>query len=172
MLPTDKLKQFKKDLKSLQETKRKYFISKWGQIVKEYKGDEQYETILIYFYKNFLLKYPRENWNYSILTDYCKRTNGYLEKNNRKLNEKIDHRKPGLNSLIYVLKNEEELQAKKYHVKMFHETTRNKNFEYDETDLEKRIQKEKTKWKIITDKLRKKDYFPHQKEKSITYKKY
>ncbi|KAJ6226415.1 hypothetical protein M0813_10844 [Anaeramoeba flamelloides] len=171
MEETLKLKKFKEDLKSLQETKIEDFISKWEQIVKEYKEDEKFETILIYFYKNFLLKYPIENWNYSILPDYCKRTNGYLEKNNRKLNEKIDHRKPGLNSLIYILKNEEELQAKKYHAKMFHETMRNKNFPYDERDLERRIQEEKTKWRIITKKLRQKDYFPHQKEKSITYKK-
>ncbi|KAJ6241511.1 hypothetical protein M0813_23144 [Anaeramoeba flamelloides] len=170
MEKTVRLQKFKDDLKSLQFTEIQNFIPKWEQIVDKYRGDEKYENVMTYFYNNFLLKYPIQNWNYSILPEYCKRTNGYLEKNNRKLNEKINHRKPGLNSLIHILKKEEDQQAIKYYAKLFKETTKNKNYFYNEKDLEKRIQEEKQDWTRIVDKLRKKEYFPPQQEKTINYK--
>ncbi|KAJ6227448.1 hypothetical protein M0813_09687 [Anaeramoeba flamelloides] len=109
MEKTVRLQKFKDDLKSLQFTEIQNFIPKWEQIVDKYRGDEKYENVMTYFYNNFLLKYPIQNWNYSILPEYCKH-------------------------------------------------------------LEKRIQEEKQDWTRIVDKLRKKEYFPPQQEKTINYK--
>ncbi|KAJ6227320.1 hypothetical protein M0813_09901 [Anaeramoeba flamelloides] len=131
MEKTVRLQKFKDDLKSLQFTEIQNFIPKWEQIVDKYRGDEKYENVMTYFY-NYFIEISIQNWNYSILPEYCKRTNGYLEKNNRKLNEKINHRKPGLNSLIHILKKEEDQQAIKYYAKLFKETTKNKNYFYNE----------------------------------------
>ncbi|KAJ6249453.1 hypothetical protein M0813_16873 [Anaeramoeba flamelloides] len=168
---SEKCTQFKKDLKRLAKTKIKYFISNWEKIIDKYQSYEKFRSVLIYFYKNFLLKYPIENWNYSVLKKYTKRTNGYLEKNNRKLNEKFDHRKPGLNGLIYVLKQEEERQTKLYQARMFNETSKYKNNPYNTKDLEILIEKEKPKWQKIVERLRNKNYFPVQNEKANNYQK-
>ncbi|KAJ6245106.1 hypothetical protein M0813_20623 [Anaeramoeba flamelloides] len=146
---------------------QKYYICNYTLL--QGKKAENYE----FFFNN--LKFIVPGLNPLLITsdfesEYCKRTNGYLEKNNRKLNEKINHRKPGLNSLIHILKKEEDQQAIKYYAKLFKETTKNKNYFYNEKDLEKRIQEEKQDWTRIVDKLRKKEYFPPQQEKTINYK--
>ncbi|KAJ6230801.1 hypothetical protein M0813_06369 [Anaeramoeba flamelloides] len=170
MVKRTKLKEFTRSLIELSATPVDQFRKRWDHIVVKYQKREKYKIVLNYFYNTFLVRFPIHNWNYSILGESFKHTNGFLENNNGVLNKAFKNRKPGLNTLIYILKKHEDSQSRLFNSRMNKELKKDKNNYYNAREIEDRIEIEKSKWVKLQNQLKDTHFSPVQEETQINYK--
>ncbi|KAJ6230762.1 hypothetical protein M0813_06328 [Anaeramoeba flamelloides] len=134
------------ELKSLTLISPEFFMKKWVDICKKFS---QFKKFLGYFFKVFIKTHEIETWNTYYLNDSIHTTNGFLEGNNQKLNELIEHKKPGLYKFINIIRNRENEKMKTIRLLRQKVTDRNNIINYNELELEESILQESSKWKKV-----------------------
>ncbi|KAJ6245105.1 hypothetical protein M0813_20622 [Anaeramoeba flamelloides] len=150
------------------EQTRNYYVCNYTLL--QGKKTENYEFVFN------MLKFLVPGLNPTLITsdfeqrESFKHTNGFLENNNGVLNKAFKNRKPGLNTLIYILKKHEDSQSRLFNSRMNKELKKDKNNYYNAREIEDRIEIEKSKWVKLQNQLKDTHFSPVQEETQINYK--